>query len=192
VKRLRAGRGRYLGWTAAVVLVLAMLRPAAASTNRAYDPHEVTAAMLIKLASFIRWPADRGLANPRAPLRITVIDDLPLAHALQRLLEGGPGAERKIIVHSQRTAEDLAPAHIYFIGERQAHALEKVIEIANSLRALTAARCQGFAERGVAVNFYRIDERIRFEVNVRAIEEAGLRASYKLVSFARIVQRGAP
>ncbi|MDD9939744.1 MAG: YfiR family protein [Myxococcales bacterium] len=190
MKREEARRGSYRIRMGLVLLACSMVCSLSLAEGSRYSPDDVTAAMLVKLASFIRWPPDHGFAQQPEPLRITVIDDAPLASALRRLFHAGGTGGRKVEVHAQRTTDNLAPAHIFFVGDGQAHALNYIVEVANSLHALTVARTPGFARRGIGVNFYQERDRIRFEVNVRAIEKSGLRASYKLVSLARVVQGG--
>ena len=46
----------------------------------------------------------------------------------------------------------------------------------------------GLARRGVAINFYIADGRIRFEVNRRAAEQARLKLSSRLLRLARLVE----
>jgi hypothetical protein len=50
------------------------------------------------------------------------------------------------------------------------------------------------AARGVAINLYPDDRRMRLEINPRALKRAGLTASYQLMNLARIVSSagGAP
>ena len=42
-------------------------------------------------------------------------------------------------------------------------------------------------EAGVAINFFRDGEKMRFELRPSALKNAGIQASYKLLSLARVV-----
>ncbi len=46
---------------------------------------------------------------------------------------------------------------------------------------------EGFAERGGAVQFFLEDNKLRFAVNVDAVQRARLTVSAKLLALARIV-----
>jgi hypothetical protein len=52
---------------------------------------------------------------------------------------------------------------------------------------LTIGDVDQFAELGGMINLTTEDKRIRFEVNVQAIERAGLKAGSQLLRLARIV-----
>jgi YfiR/HmsC-like len=47
---------------------------------------------------------------------------------------------------------------------------------------------EGFASRGVLVNFVVERERVRFEVNLGAAQRGGFRLSSKLLKLARLVE----
>jgi hypothetical protein len=52
---------------------------------------------------------------------------------------------------------------------------------------LTVGDHDDFATTGGVIHFTRENYRVRFEINVRAAERAGLRISSKLLQLARIV-----
>ncbi|MCK4640786.1 MAG: YfiR family protein [Candidatus Marinimicrobia bacterium] len=47
---------------------------------------------------------------------------------------------------------------------------------------------KGFANEGVAINFVTVEGKIRFEINIRALESAGLRVSSQLLKLAILVK----
>ncbi len=62
--------------------------------------------------------------------------------------------------------------------------------IANSLGAasiLTVGEASGFASRGLMVNFVTAASKVRFEINEKAAQRAGLKISSKLLRLASSV-----
>ena len=57
---------------------------------------------------------------------------------------------------------------------------------------LTVGEHERFLDRGGMIRFRRIDNRVRFEINLRAIERNGLRVSTRLLGVAVHVRRDAP
>ena len=43
---------------------------------------------------------------------------------------------------------------------------------------------EGLARKGTAINFVIIDDRLKFEMNLKAIQDAGLRISSQLLKLA--------
>jgi hypothetical protein len=54
---------------------------------------------------------------------------------------------------------------------------------------LTVSDTKGFAEKGVLINFYMMGDKIKFEINEKAVHESGLVMSYRLLNLARIVHQ---
>ena len=52
---------------------------------------------------------------------------------------------------------------------------------------LIVGESAGFAQRGAAVNFFIEANKIRFEINVDAARQRGLKISAKLLTLAKIV-----
>ena len=56
-----------------------------------------------------------------------------------------------------------------------------------SIGALTVGDTKGFADCGGVINFVLENDRVQFEVNRKAAEQAGLKISSKLLSVAKLV-----
>ena len=46
----------------------------------------------------------------------------------------------------------------------------------------------GFADDGAHINFYLLEERVKFEVNVDSVKRSGLEVSATLLKLAKIVR----
>ena len=50
---------------------------------------------------------------------------------------------------------------------------------------LSIGDTQGFCERGVLINFYRLGKKLRFEINLPAVKKSGLTFRAQLIKLAR-------
>ena len=66
-------------------------------------------------------------------------------------------------------------------------AQERKIVITGISRGLGRAMVEGFAERGVLINFFVAEKQVRFEINDAAAQSSGLEFSSKLLRVARLV-----
>jgi hypothetical protein len=55
------------------------------------------------------------------------------------------------------------------------------------MSVFTVADQEGFARAGGTANFFRADNRIRFEINPLAAKKAGLKISSRLLRLAKVV-----
>jgi hypothetical protein len=65
--------------------------------------------------------------------------------------------------------------------------LSEAIQAVRGLPVLTIGETPGFATSGGMINLVLEDNRVRFEVNVKAAKEADLNISSRLLALARIV-----
>ena len=151
------------------------------------DPdHTVKAAFLYNFATYVEWPTN---AHPSAvsPLVIGVLGDDALVSELKRIASGKQVQNRRVEVVRVASSAGIRTCHILFLGESQR---ERTLEILASLDrqpTLTVGETDGFCERGGMINFCLENDRVRFEINPRTAERAGLKISSKLLRLARIV-----
>ncbi len=152
-----------------------------------YSEDAIKAALLEKVVSFLEWvkppPAER-------PLNLAVLGDDDLATALEHLFGQRPFAGRPLVLRRAVTPGQLAGADIVVVGPRAARELPTVLKACAREGVLVVGDGAGLAEAGAAVSFFRDGTRVRFDVRPSALKQAGIKASYKLLSLARIV--GAP
>ena len=52
---------------------------------------------------------------------------------------------------------------------------------------LTVSDNEGFAEAGCFVNFYEFENKLRFELNQKGMEDAGFTIDYRLLKVSKII-----
>jgi hypothetical protein len=65
--------------------------------------------------------------------------------------------------------------------------VKQILEGLRGSYALTVGDTKGFAEQGGMINFVLDNDRVQFEVSRKAVEQAGLKISSKLLSVAKLV-----
>jgi len=184
--RVKIGPGPIL---ALAVGLLAMGWPGATSAAVPSDasPTLVEAGFITKFPLFVTWP-EHVWRPGVGVLTIGVLGDSPVLADLQQL---APYAEIEGSTVAVRYLVDVAEAReceIVFIAATEADRLDDILACVRGLPVLTVADSPGFAQRGVHINFYLEEARVRFELNQRACEEAGLGLSFRLRNVARMVE----
>ena len=77
-----------------------------------------------------------------------------------------------------------------FISNAFAPRLEGVLEKLKEKSTLTISDTPGLASRGAAINFVLANGKLKFEINRRTLNEAGLQASSQLLKLAILVDDG--
>lgn len=178
---------RAAGSAKLVVLLCLFLGAVYALGALAQDgPHpedSVKAAFLYHFAGYVEWPQARA----NGPIEIGVVGDSGVAEELRRILPGRTIGSRPLRVRELEPDDNLAGIDILYI-DRQ---FTTVLSRAGSQRHLLVVTDEApdALERGAIINFVNIDRRIRFEISMRAAEQAGLKLSARLLSAALRVRR---
>jgi hypothetical protein len=149
--------------------------------------YEVKAAFLFHFARLTEWPAT---ALPEGqPFVVAILGRDPFGPALHRVLEGQTAHGRPLEVHRAPSLEDLPRrAHIVFVAGSAPSEVARMRRRFEGQPVLTVGEQDRFCEKGGMVNFLVTAEgRVRFEINVRAAEEGGLKVSSQVLKLARIV-----
>ena len=165
------------------MMLLLALTPAHAAPSE----YELKAAFIYQIARFVEWPGTP--VNTGAPLQLCVLGGNPFGPALENI-RGKPVGERKMEVSLLDMNAGTRECAMLFIAAPAEKYLERIIALSRGTGMLTIGDTQGFARRGVMVNFFSQDGKIRFEVNLEATRQGGLKISSKLLSLARITDSG--
>jgi hypothetical protein len=180
-------RLRWCGaWLRAGLLWVAVLAVAMDGADPVDAEYRLKAAVLFNLAKFTEWPA-AGMPGAGAPWRVGLLGVDRFGGAIDELaktqvVQGHPVAIRRL-----ESLGELRGCHVLFIGRSETGRLAEVLAALGDAPVLTVSEAPQTAERGVMINLVMKDEMVRFEINLRAAERAGLRVSSKVLKYATLV-----
>jgi hypothetical protein len=154
-----------------------------------YQEADVKAVLITRVVAFVRWSEDVAHPQPR-PIVLTVLGDPTLADRLDALQRRDRDEPAQFLLKRIGSPDELKRTDVLFIGREQAARIEEILELLGASNTLTIADTPGAARRGVAVNLYPDDGRMRLEINPAALRKARLTASYQLMNLARVVGTG--
>ena len=182
-RRTRVAPTRHLGWLWVVAASLLQYAPIHAQQPSEY---EVKAAYLYNFANFVEWP-HTSTGDTSSTLNIGILGIDPFGSAF-KTIEGKKIRGRTVAVHRSRRLADLQDCQILFIGDSERVYLPRILDTLRERNVLTVGESEGFAEQGVIVDFYVIDNKVRFKINAEAGARSGLKLSSKLLKLAKIVR----
>jgi hypothetical protein len=174
-----ARRARAAAWLRALAALAAL---ALAGSPRAVDApgeYDVKAAMLLNVLKFVEWPA----SAPTSELGVCVLGAPRFARAIAATAER---AGTKLVVTQPRSAAGGA-CQVVVLGRDYDGSVEELSGELARAGVLTVADSDGYGTRGVQVNFFMEDGRVRLEVNLDSTRRARLRLSSKLLRLARVL-----
>lgn len=144
---------------------------------------QLRAAYLVNFLKYVEWPA----ANAGATICVLGRDTLaaPLATYEGRAILG-----RVIRIRRVNQPDQLADCQEVFVPEGDEERFAGAIRNLGRQPVLTVGENARFVEQGGGVALVRVDNRLVFDVNLGALQRAGLKVSPQMLRLARDVVGG--
>ena len=179
-------RGRWWSVGLRLATAAALIGPARAAAADPTEP-EVKAEFVERFVRFVDWdPKDLG-----EDFTACVVGDSPLTPYLQRIAKTRKLKDRRasVVLIPADKPDHLDGCQMVLIGDLDRKQLTALLHRAGGHPILTIADAPGAAAAGAIINFYREDDHVRYETNVRAAEDGGLHLRARLRELARDVNQ---
>jgi hypothetical protein len=183
---MRAGHGHFIRvWLSSIACAALFLSPCRLSAE-ASPEYDVKAAFLLNFAKFVDWPP-AAFANADAPIAICILGKDPFGHGIDDLVQGEAVNGRRLIVRRIGAAPAAQTCQIVFTQSSG----KEVSEILGSLGpgVLTVGEGSNFIHDGGIIALLVESRHVRFDIDQKAAEAAGLKLSSRLLAVARSVQK---
>ena len=178
-------------WRAACICIFWPVTVCSAQTERVAQEDQVKAAYLYKFLGFVDWPAS-AFEGAQSPFVIGVSGADSLADELMPMVANRSTNGRSIVTRKLSAGTPLAGLNVLFIGRQAAPRSAALIAAAKELPILIVTDSDEAFAGGGAINFVLVDNKVRFDVSLRANEGNGLKISSRLLGVARRIQGATP
>ena len=105
------------------------------------------------------------------------------------LLKGKSIRNRDLVVRHYPETKEIDPCHVLFVTASLENNLPEILQHAQKKNMLTVSDMAGFAEHGGIIGLVTVENKIRFEINIKAAEQHGLTISSRLLKLARAIKK---
>ena len=148
--------------------------------------YQLKAAFLFNFAKFVEWPPS-AFSSDKAPITLCIAGGDPFGNTLDALISGKTIDNRNIATRRTKNVGDMGNCHVVFVDSSEDKHLPEIVDRLNAGATLLVGESPDFASRGGDIQFYMQDGKIRFAINVDAVQRSRLTVSAKLLALARIV-----
>ena len=145
--------------------------------------HEVYSMMVFNFTKYVQWPDHTASGE----FVIAVIGNNEVYNTLNAWYGGKPKGAKTYVVKKYNSASDIADCHVIFIDKSKSGEFEEVNNKFKGKGTLVITDKNGLGEKGSAINFKTIDNKLKFELNQKAIEASNLKVSGALSSMAILI-----
>ncbi len=182
--------GSYMRWAVNVFIAVAMSLfavPAQRVWAQAQRPteYQVKAAYLYNIAKFVEWP-ECMFGCPKSPVVFGILGEDPFGGALEEV-KNRTISGREIRIRRFESVKDVMVCHILFISRSEKKNLPDILREVGAAPLLLVGDMDEFAQRGGMINLALKNETVTLEINVDALNRAGIKVNSRLLNMSRIV-----
>jgi hypothetical protein len=146
--------------------------------------YQVKAAFLLNFTKFVEWRATETTAH-NAPINIC-LQGAPFGSFIDQIVADEVVNERRLSVHRLQRGSSIT-CHVLFVGGSETDIPELLAKMSRG--TLTVGEGEQFLRQGGMIAFVIDNRRVRFDVNLRAAQNAGIHISSRLLKVARSVEK---
>jgi hypothetical protein len=176
-------------WFLAVVLAWMLIdAPCLPAQSPKPTDYDVKAVYLYNFGRFVEWPTS-GIAAKDDSFNICVLGQDPFGPALDATLAGETIDGKSVVARRISSPEESGNCRIVFMSAGEEGRMNKIIDALNKEGVLTVSDMPQFSQHGGMIQFVLEEKKVRFEVNLTAVQRAGLTLSSELLKVATAVRR---
>ena len=171
-----------------LLLLLGLCLPlAAAAQTGGQREDKIKAALIFKLIKFVDWPVE--LMPGKAPIQVCALGDTSVGILLAEV-DGKHVRDRAAQFRSlaSLSAAELRACHVLFIPESARESMAVLPASVRRKGLLTISDAPDFIRRGGIIGLTRSENRIAFEVGLKAARESSLDPSAPMLELATVVE----
>jgi hypothetical protein len=147
------------------------------------DEDGVKAAFLYSFTKFIDWPSS-AFAASASPFVACAYADAGFRKKLEEILQGEQVRGRPITI-ADGEVEDARGCHLLYFSKDAMGRQARILTPLRQTPVLSVGEGRSFLEQGGLIAFVLENNRVRFAVNKRGMDAAGLTISSQLLRVAR-------
>jgi hypothetical protein len=164
-------------------LTAALLAAAFMANAQDRPLHEVYSMMVFNFVKYVQWPDHTSDGE----FVIGVIGNPEVYQTLNSWYGGKPRGNKTYVIKKFNSAADVTDCHVVFIDKSKSGEFEAVNAKVKGKGTLIITDKAGLGEKGSAINFKFVDNKLKFELNQKAVEAANLKVAGSLTSMAILI-----
>ncbi len=145
--------------------------------------HEVYSMMVFNFVRYVQWPDHTASGE----FVIGIVGNGDVYNTLNTWYGGKPRGAKTYVIKKFSSANDVTDCHVVFIDKSKSGEFEDINNKVKGKGTLVITDKNGLGEKGSAINFKTVDNKLKFELNQKALEASNLKVSGALSSMAILI-----
>jgi YfiR/HmsC-like len=145
--------------------------------------HEVYSMMVFNFTRYVQWPDQASSGE----FVIGVIGNTDVYNTLNGWYGGKPRGSKTYVIKKFNNASEVTDCHVLYIDKSKSGEFETANNKVKGKGTLVITDKNGLGERGSAINFKTVDNKLKFELNQKAVDASNLKVSGSLSAMAILI-----
>ncbi|UFH36327.1 YfiR family protein [Flavobacterium acetivorans] len=162
-----------------LITIFTGVNPLTAQEDMTDNAYAMKADFLYRFIDYVRWKD-----NPKnQAFKIAVLESSPITPLLI-----SNAKNKKTEIKEYKDIAQVGSCNILFVPYNCSIPIETIISKFSDRSVLIVTERNGFGKKGAHLNFIIIENKLKFEINLKAINKSGIGVSSFLLQHAIIVQ----
>jgi YfiR/HmsC-like len=166
-----------------LVLVVIMFVGGAALAQQERPLHEIHTMMVFNFTKYVQWP-DQDKAGEFV---IAVIGNDEVYKTLTTWYSGKAKGAKTYVIKKFNNAADVSDCSVVYIDKSKSGEFDAVNAKVKGKGTLVVTDRNGLGARGSCINFKTVEDKLKIELNQKAMETANLKVSSSLTTMAILI-----
>ena len=144
--------------------------------------YEVYSMMVFNFIKYVQWPADNN-----KEFVIGVVGNNEIYNTLTTWYGGKPKGAKTYVIKKFKNASEVTDCQVIFIDNSKSNEFDAINALVAGKGTLVVTSKNGLGLKGSCINFKTVDDKLRIELNLRAIEASNLKVAGALTSMAILI-----
>lgn len=145
--------------------------------------HEVYSMMVFNFTRYVQWPDQASSGE----FVIGVIGNTEVYNTLNGWYGGKPRGSKTYVIKKFNNASEVTDCHVLYIDKSKSGEFEIANNKVKGKGTLVITDKNGLGEKGSAINFKTVDNKLKFELNQKAVDASNLKVSGSLSAMAILI-----
>ncbi|MBU1054600.1 MAG: YfiR family protein [Proteobacteria bacterium] len=176
---------KYILWVILILMISVSIPSSLTYASESLNTEsKLKAAFIYNFAKFVDWPATESKDTSSQPFVIGVLGRDPIIEKLLTI-EGKLIKGRKLSVRTLSDIKEINDCQVVFISTSEKNNLIGILNAIKNKEVLTVSDIKNFVDEGGNIGFVRVENKIRFDINLKTAEKSNLKIRSDLLSLAR-------
>ncbi|MEL7004577.1 MAG: YfiR family protein [Bacteroidota bacterium] len=144
--------------------------------------HEIHSMMVYNFIKYIQWPD-----NSSKEFVIGVLGEDDVYKTLTTWYNGKLKGSQKLTIKKYDKVSDMQDCHVLYISNQSSRHFADIQAKVDQSKTLIITDKPGLGQKGSAINFKKVNNRLAFELNQSVIEASSLKVSRQLSGIAILI-----